>query len=203
MACESFLVIGGTTRSAAASITCDFPDAMAAKLVQFYGLGVPCSSLLDPPTFNAAIFGTQLHMAGSPVINIADLVFGGNSTVGPFDLSVQVKPNGVALPGEILVHYDNGGVTGTTNNLGFTTIDMTGFSFIQFTMSTAGAIQNQSISYTNATGVQSVDIPGYVGCVLPACALTPTALPQLGSTVKCANFSKIFNPLGISIKGTK
>lgn len=59
-------------------------------------------------------------------------------------------------------------------------------------LTSASMVIPHLIDFTNQ------DLLGYL---VPACVVSPTALPNLGTSVKCANFSKIFNPLGIPLKG--
>ena len=46
---------------------------------------------------------------------------------------------------------------------------------------------------------KTVDAPGFVGSLIPACAIA-TPLPTVGLPIKSANFTRLFNPLGLSLK---
>lgn len=49
--------------------------------------------------------------------------------------------------------------------------------------------------------VQSFDTAReYLGDNVAFCALAPTALPTIGGAVKCANFTRIFNPLNLPLR---
>jgi len=60
---------------------------------------------------------------------------------------------------------------------------------------------NQYVATLPTISYSAMDVNGFVGNAVPACAISPpVALPTVGDAIKSANFTKLFNPLGISLK---
>lgn len=116
--------------------------------------------------------------------------------------------NGNSIPlTEFTFTWDAGGIT----NIDWMTVpasftfSATQWTELQFSGYFGGIVRPESTypTYANPGAILNIpDLQAWVGCLIPACAIAPPAtdLPNVEGSVKCANFSKIFNPLGIPLR---
>ena len=174
--------------------------------------GLTCSELTDAvnnyvnfPTPDLALFKYTDTIDLSPLLSTANWSLSSLPPgAGTKNINVNnIDINNVLTPiGNFAVSYDaSGNVTGVVNNLTVPLIYQ-----LNLTTNCGVSIQGftspfqtfSQLPLTNA--ILGIDAGAFVGCVIPACAIAPTALPTSPGTIKSANFTRIFNPLNLPLR---
>jgi len=205
MACESFYTANPgnvshlpSTNLPPASIGMNSIDYIAGFFNQLVIDGaLTCADLaaqIEPFASNLVPEGTVVLPATAANFSIAGANGAGN---------ILIQSAGGAISGRFQISF-SGGVptfTNTSNWVGPLVIQNSGLQSIGMGWepgSVSGDVITFNYGYTNISSFNTIQ--DWINCAISACSVGPVSLPSIGGAVKCANFSKIFNPLGIPLR---
>lgn len=207
MACDAFKTVNfgrvNTITNAGGGMGMNAESVVADLINQtIVGGGLTCAdaggfydSLLSDNTISLAPDGTVINPLSAANFS---LISGVNCA-----MSVSVNMNGTSF-GFVTCSY-TGGVQSFDNsnctwNTPMTAVAMQSLALVCNVFAGPGVMQC-SIPIAGISSFNTVT--DYVNCAVSVCATPSAPLPQILSTIKCANFSKIFNPLGIPLRSKK
>lgn len=192
MACETFITLGVNHKQSNSAIEM-FSRTYFNSQITTLQASLGCATVIGLIPDFATDPGTQGVIEDGTTFNKTIFTFDLTSDTYKYDLVIDGTGYGNwTVVGGVLTDNTTYGATFTMGPLPGQIDDFA--ILVNISLSTAsGDFPNAITAFNTATD--------YVGCVIPACAVAPPAAgPSLGSGVKCANFSKIFNPLGIPLR---
>lgn len=209
MACEQFLTFGNKVLTQAGG------DSTGIQAFSLNGLAIMSGVYAELASCEFAAAIIPPNFIDTPTSGVVP----DNTTFAISDLFFEGSPNGVTTYTILVGHADtsntdHGHLTLIMNPDGITyqvEDNSTGMTWpFQYTGTDISIGFIQAVSndpnariHTQKTAVIAHNYLGFLGCAVPMCSTEPPVnipLPSLGQSVKCANFSKIFNPLGIPLR---
>lgn len=190
MACNQY-TLGPRTVDSSVSIASIFALRQANALLISLQPSIGCQDTIDLVNPQLTEGPNGAVVPDNYVLTLADIIFG--ATVGGGG-QVTLTIDGVGY-GFWAVSNSGGGPVVVDNTTYGPTINFAAVNQVDLLVNTG----TPTFSLTMNPIINHFDAAAYIACLIPACAVS-TPLPQVGGAVKSANYTKLFNPLGLSLK---
>jgi len=170
-------------------------DLLASAVAGAYP-GLTCGQLLDQINQIVSLGGVLI--SGQTVVPPNNLNF--IVPIPPMLDTVSLQTVNMQVNGSLVATYNwTWNSDGTKNSVAINIISPSTPIVSSTTLSCDADSNNKYDVFAPWSSYAACDSQGFLSAIVPACAVS-TALPSIGGAVKCANFSKIFNPLGIPLR---